>query len=44
MMDPMAKIHAGFPPVMPTYRRLLAPAEVAALVELIKSLRVESQP
>jgi cytochrome c oxidase subunit 2 len=39
MMDPLAKIHAGFAPVMPSYHGLLSPAETAAIVELIKSLR-----
>ena len=39
MMDPLAKIHAGYAPVMPSYHGLLSPAETAAVVELIKSLR-----
>jgi cytochrome c oxidase subunit 2 len=39
MMDPMAKVHRGFPTVMPTYQGLLAAPETAAIVELIKSLR-----
>jgi cytochrome c oxidase subunit 2 len=39
MMDPLEKIHAGFAPVMPSYRALLAPEDVAAIVELVKSLR-----
>jgi cytochrome c oxidase subunit II len=39
MMDPLAKVVAGFTPVMPTYRGLLQPAEVAAIVELVKSLQ-----
>ena len=38
MMDPRELIHAGFPPVMPSYRGRLEPAETAALVELIRSL------
>jgi cytochrome c oxidase subunit 2 len=38
MMDPLAKIHAGFVPVMPSYFGRLPPAEVAALLELIHSL------
>ena len=42
MMDPRRKIRAGFTPVMPPYHGVLPPADVAALVELIKSLR--SQP
>lgn len=39
MMDPLAYLHAGFQPVMPSYKGRLEPAETAALVELIKSLR-----
>jgi cytochrome c oxidase subunit II len=39
MMDPMSQIAAGFQPVMPTYRGALAPADVSAIVELIRSLR-----
>jgi len=38
MMDPLARRHAGFQTVMPSYLGRLQPAEVAALVELIKSL------
>jgi len=38
MMDPLAKVHRGFAPIMPTYRGSLAPGETAALVELIRSL------
>lgn len=38
MMDPGARIVAGFAPLMPSYRGLLDPGEVAALVEYIKSL------
>jgi cytochrome c oxidase subunit 2 len=39
MMDPMAKLHAGYRPVMPSYLGELQPAETAALVVLIHSLR-----
>jgi cytochrome c oxidase subunit 2 len=39
MMDPEAERVAGYPPVMPSYRGELDPAEVAALVELVVSLR-----
>jgi cytochrome c oxidase subunit 2 len=39
MMDPNAKIAAGFQPVMPTYEASIQPADVAAIVELIRSLR-----
>jgi cytochrome c oxidase subunit 2 len=38
MMDPLLELHAGFPPIMPTYRGLLEGVEVAALVAYIKSL------
>jgi cytochrome c oxidase subunit 2 len=38
MMDPAAEIHAGYPPVMPSYRGILQPADVAALVEFIQWL------
>ena len=39
MMDPMAEIVVGFQPIMPSYRGLISPAETAAIVELIKSLK-----
>ncbi|HEX4450113.1 MAG TPA: cytochrome c oxidase subunit II [Kofleriaceae bacterium] len=39
MMEPNSQIAAGFQPVMPTYRSQLEPADVAAIVELIRSLR-----
>lgn len=39
MMDPNAKIHRGFPPVMPSFQGKLTAPETAALVELIKSIR-----
>jgi cytochrome c oxidase subunit 2 len=39
MMDPNARIHAGYQSVMPAYLGRLRPAETAALVELIRSLR-----
>ena len=39
MMDPRARVRAGFNPIMPSFQGLLGPAEVAALVEYIKSLR-----
>lgn len=38
MMDPLAEVHAGFAPVMPSYRGVLDPGETAALVELIRAL------
>jgi cytochrome c oxidase subunit 2 len=39
MMDPLARRHAGYATVMPSYLGRLRPAEVAALLALIKSLR-----
>lgn len=39
MMDPRAKIHRGFQAVMPSYQGRLRPAETAAILELMKSLR-----
>ena len=39
IMDPMAKLHAGFQAIMPSYLGSMLPAETAAVVELIKSLR-----
>lgn len=41
MMDPQAKIVAGFEPVMPSFQGRLSAADVAALVEFIQSLRPE---
>jgi cytochrome c oxidase subunit 2 len=39
MMDPAARIVAGYPPVMPTYLGSLDSAETAAIVEYIRSLQ-----
>jgi cytochrome c oxidase subunit 2 len=39
MMDPLFRLHRGFPPVMPTYQGALPAPDVASIVELIKSLR-----
>jgi cytochrome c oxidase subunit 2 len=39
MMEPAEQIVAGYKAVMPTYRGALSEPEVAALVELIRSLR-----
>jgi cytochrome c oxidase subunit 2 len=44
MMDPTDDLAAGFTPVMPSYRGQLDPAEVAALVEFIKSLSGPGAP
>ena len=42
MMDPRAKLVAGYQNVMPSFQGRLAAPEVAALVEYIKSLRTET--
>jgi cytochrome c oxidase subunit 2 len=39
MMDPAAKIVAGFPPIMPSYLGVLSGPQAAAIVEYIRSLR-----
>ncbi|RKH86128.1 cytochrome c oxidase subunit II [Corallococcus sp. AB045] len=39
MMDPLAKVVAGYAPVMPGYHRRLSAEDTGALVEFIKSLR-----
>jgi cytochrome c oxidase subunit 2 len=39
MMDPLAKVVAGYKPVMPTFQGRLGPPEIAALLEFIRSLR-----
>jgi len=44
MMDPRAKVALGFKPVMPSFEGKLAPADVAAIVELIRSLRDATPP
>lgn len=44
IMDPMARLHLGYQAIMPTYRGLTHPAETAAIVELIKSLRSVRPP
>ncbi|HWV56343.1 MAG TPA: cytochrome c oxidase subunit II [Longimicrobiales bacterium] len=38
MMDPTARIVAGYPPLMPSFRGLITPAEFASVIELMKSL------
>jgi cytochrome c oxidase subunit 2 len=38
MMDPRARVHLGFRPVMPSYQGLLTAAQVGALLEYIRSL------
>ena len=39
MMDPRAKIVAGFEPVMPSFEGRLSAGETAAIVEYIRSLK-----
>lgn len=39
MMDPTARLHAGFQAVMPTYHGILTPGQTAAILELMKTLR-----
>ncbi len=39
MMDPQADVVDGYQPVMPTYRGILEESEVAALLELMRSLQ-----
>ncbi|MGC8916507.1 MAG: c-type cytochrome [Thermoanaerobaculum sp.] len=41
VLEPMAKIVAGFEPVMPTYKGRLKDQEITALIEYIKSLGKE---
>jgi cytochrome c oxidase subunit 2 len=38
MMDPRAKIHRGYPPVMPSYQGLLSAPEAGALIEYMHAL------
>ncbi|BDG10524.1 cytochrome c oxidase subunit II [Anaeromyxobacter paludicola] len=42
MMDPRAKIVAGYQAVMPTYQGKIPAPEIAAIVEFIKSLRTDA--
>lgn len=39
IMDPLARLHAGYAPVMPSYLGRLGAPETAAIVEYIRSLR-----
>jgi cytochrome c oxidase subunit 2 len=39
IVDPMAKVRAGYKPVMPTYRDQLKDEEIDALIAFIKSLK-----
>jgi cytochrome c oxidase subunit 2 len=45
IMDPMVKLHRGFPPLMPSYLGKIRPGELAAILAFIQSLRdVEIAP
>lgn len=44
MMDPQAKVVAGFQPVMPSYRGALAPEDTAAILEYLRSQRDAAPP
>jgi cytochrome c oxidase subunit 2 len=45
IMDPMVKLHRGFPPLMPSYLGKIRPGELAAILAFIRSLRdVETAP
>lgn len=45
IMDPMVRLHRGFPPLMPSYLGKIQPAELAAILAYMRSLRdVETQP
>lgn len=39
LLEPLAKVRAGYRPVMPTYRGQLKDAEITVLIEFIKSLK-----
>ncbi|WP_437933178.1 cytochrome c oxidase subunit II [Sorangium sp. So ce341] len=39
IMDPLALVHRGFPRVMPSYVGQIPPPDIAAMIELIKSIR-----
>ncbi len=43
ILEPQAKIRAGYKPVMPTYQGQLKDEEIAALIAYIKSLSVEGE-
>jgi cytochrome c oxidase subunit 2 len=38
MMDPRAKIHLGYPPVMPSYQGVLTAPQVGAIIEYLRAL------
>src|SRR5262249_49393276 len=39
IMDPLARIVAGFQPVMPTFQGRLSPPEIASIIEYLRSLQ-----
>ncbi len=39
ILDPQAKVRAGYRPVMPTYRGMLKDEEISWIAEFIKSLK-----
>ena len=39
MMDPLAKVHRGFQPIMPTFQGLVSEEGLLQLIEYIKSLK-----
>ncbi|WP_437617783.1 cytochrome c oxidase subunit II [Sorangium sp. So ce1151] len=39
IMDPLAVLHRGFPAVMPSYLGQITPPDIAAMIELMKSIR-----
>jgi len=44
ILDPNAKVVAGFPSIMPTFRGQLTEDELVQLIEYIKSLRTNARP
>ena len=44
ILEPQAKVRAGYKPVMPTYQGQLKNEEIAALIAFIKSLSEETTP
>ncbi|WP_437668710.1 cytochrome c oxidase subunit II [Sorangium sp. So ce131] len=39
IMDPLAAMHRGFQPVMPSYLGIITPPDISAIIELMKSIR-----
>lgn len=44
MMDPTATVVPGYPQVMPSFQGIIRPAETAAIIEYMKSLRGPAVP